>query len=837
MKMVFVLVLLGLAWSCKKTGDPVSNTEVTPPAEQIIVSKNITSGSFTEVSNTTIGLSGATVKIAKPGTPIDGVEIAIPANSFSSSPSLKVSYAEIKSHQFGANFNPISPIISISCDGGYSNGLISLTIPVKVPAGHIPLGFYLDETTGKLEGIPVNSYTATSITLLTRHFLPANKLKSGDINLKSTLATGANIVISSIAESALNLPSMITSGFKPGVDDWEFVNDGSYIAPGGHCAGQNMTAMWYYFEKKPTQGGLFNKFSDNSKLWEDNARGYRFCSVIHNDLDWVGKVATLFDKYIDKNQELDKLKLLTIAGTMLVTGEPQGIGIYRLNGLVKSDGTPAYGGHDLICYQVSVSGGKLYISDPNTPGIGQSIDFANNKFKPYIAKLNGHDSPNSYPFVTFYAKTAYIEWDKIGKRWGELVNNTVGTIAPNTFPAYTIMVKDNMNDFELKDGMTVTKDTLRTYVECPTSIEAVTKNGKRIISSEVYGNDGIIKSIQNVPGVTNWGLSTGLYVKLTPGPNKLGYSIVGWNSKFLYNNSTERIPLFIDFKWITVNFVSLKITPDQSKGVTANEGKFIANTNGTAPKSAKYVWNFGDGTATVTKTNDSTTVHTYTKEGTYIIKVELFDNSTSTKISETSISYEVVNLLNILHNCKYVSISFSGDNYNTDGYPHYCVMSYAVIDYNISFLSDYWTKDIPLVWNGNICTITGSVQSKPGELIQYSITVQFKVTLSPDGKTVLDFSTQTSKIWSFGSESSVFSNALVGKNIPIESFELASGSNANSYVSYSIKGIGVQSLLSKISESNVKKSSSKITGDNTYATTLWNSNKIIPEISIFFQTK
>jgi uncharacterized protein (TIGR02145 family) len=169
--------------------------------------------------------------------------------------------------------------------------------------------------------------------------------------------------------------------------------------------------------------------------------------------------------------------------------------------------------------------------------------------------LNENTPATPFPYVTYYAKTAYIEWDKIGKRYDELVNNTIGTITPNTFPTYTIWVKDKTADFELKDGITVTKDTLSTYVECPTAITAVNINGKRIISSEVYGNDGIIKSKQSVPGVTNWSLSTGQYVKLTPGLNKLGYSIVGWNSAVLYPNSTARIPLFIDFKWMNVNYV------------------------------------------------------------------------------------------------------------------------------------------------------------------------------------------------------------------------------------------------------------------------------------------
>ena len=609
--------------SCKPT-DSSKDEQVT---DQIF--NGMVTGPTTEVANSSVGLSGAIINISKPQSPVDGMEISIPANSFSTVQTVKVSYAEIKSHKFGPNFNPISPMITIGCDGGYSNDIMSVTIPVKIPAGHIPLGFYLDETTGKLEGIPVNTYTANSITLLTRHFLPSSKLKSGNINLKSAISAGANIVISSIAESVLDLPPIITSGFKPGVDDWEFVNFGSYIATSGHCAGQNMTAMWYYFEKKASDGSLFNKYSDNANLWEDNAKGYRFCSVVQQDQSWSGDVQSFFEKYIDKNQEFDKQKLLTIAGTMLITGEPQAVAIYRANGKFNTNGTPKYNGHALICYQISVSEGKMYISDPNTPGTGQTINFANNKFSPYLAKLNGNDAAESYPFISYYAKTAVIEWDKIGKRWGELVNNTIGTIAPNIFPAYTIWVKDKINDFELKNEMTVTTDTLRTYVECPTAGIFVHVNGKDIISSQVYDTKGAIISEQNVNKPPDWSLSPGLYTKLTPGLNKLGYSIIGWNSKALFNNSTKNKPLFIDFKWINVYYTKLEISPNPIIGEPDKEIVITARTFKSAPKNAKYVWNFGDGTSEVTVTNDSIVKYKFKKSGDFNVVLKLYDNLTN----------------------------------------------------------------------------------------------------------------------------------------------------------------------------------------------------------------
>jgi len=618
------MVVVGLAWACNKPEDQSSSEDKTDQTGQDVVLQNITTGAFADLSTTTIGSAGTTVKITKPGTPVDGLEVTVPANGYTTNPTLKIAYATVKNHQFGANFNPISPLISISLDGSYSKGLMSVTIPVTIPQGHIPLGFYIDDATGKLEGIPFSNITSNSITLLTRHFLPASKLKSGAVNLKSAAPTGANIIISSISESLLNGQPIISSGFKPGTDDWEFVNYGSYIAPGGHCAGQNMAAMWYFFEKKPTEGKLNDKFSDNANFWQDNAKGYKFCSVIHKDLEWDGLFASIFDKYIDKNQEMDKQKLLTIAGVMLLTGEPQGIGIYRQTG-TNTDGTPKYSGHDLICYQVSVSSGKLFISDPNTPGTGQTIEFTNNKFQPYLAKLNGDDVSNPYPFVTYYAKTAYIEWDKIGKRWGEVLNNTIGTVVPNTFPSYTFWATNGVG-YEVKDGLTVNVDSLLTMAICPTAEVSFTVQDQKIIGHIIVDKDGKGLSKAKADGTAA--------TFLKPGPNILGVYIVGWRESSKTNGEYNN--RFVDFKWLTVNNIPLTISPNPLYGELSKNYSFTARPKGYAPKSAKYVWDFGDGSSQTTVLSDSTVTHTYSKEGNFTVKVDLYDNSTGKKLVDAS---------------------------------------------------------------------------------------------------------------------------------------------------------------------------------------------------------
>nr|HPR32156.1 hypothetical protein [Prolixibacteraceae bacterium] len=192
-----------------------------------------------QVADVNVPATGGSVVVDAPGNPIDGMEIDVPPGSYPEARNFEIRTVEITSHNLGEHFHPLSPLIIIDNGGGYADSLMEVTIPITLPSGHVPLGFYYDDVDGKLEAIPVHAYTATSITLLTRHFMPAADLKSRSTKSEKSTASTCNMVISSVSESLLLNQAVISSGFKIGVDNWEFVNNGSIIAPGGHCAGQN----------------------------------------------------------------------------------------------------------------------------------------------------------------------------------------------------------------------------------------------------------------------------------------------------------------------------------------------------------------------------------------------------------------------------------------------------------------------------------------------------------------------------------------------------------------------------------------------------------------------
>lgn len=128
-----------------------------------------------------------------------------------------------------------------------------------------------------------------------------------------------------------------------------------------------------------------------------------------------------------------------------------------------------------------------------------------------------------------------------------------------------------------------------------------------------------------------------------------------WAESIFYNltDKTLQSPMTIDywftqttipksyydeFRCINVNIKYLgnknlklwsivKINPNPISGVKNDDIKLTVDTKGTAPKNANYIWNFGDGSPEVTKTNDNVVIHKFSSEGNYSVKVKLYNNS------------------------------------------------------------------------------------------------------------------------------------------------------------------------------------------------------------------
>ncbi len=469
------------------------------------VTGTISTGAQSDLTSQNIDSSGGTIIIDKPGDALNGMKIEVPSGAYTNSRTFKISSAPVSSHTFGEYFNPLTPLITVENGGGYSERLIEVTIPVQVPEDYFVMAFFYDDARKKLEGIPFVAVNKTSITVATRHFS------------KFTISGIANSYIDNI------LSKDIESQFRPGIDDWQFVNYGSYLARGGHCAGQSLTALWYFSEQPDGANLTLNNRYDNNgqdpetpQLWQDDSYGYRFASVIQNDINWSSFENELFTNLAGVD---DEVTFKAFAYGMYMTGEPQEVGIFSSAG----------GGHDMTVYRIYKN--NMYISDPNYPGnTDRRIEYVNGAFKPYNSGANkaeidaGHGK--NYETIEYCAKTATIDWNKIAGRWKEF---KAGTIGNDSFPGYDIVVVDgDGKEQPLVDGFVASEKALKIVVRGNgfSSAWRVYRDGKTLNRDD-----------------------KGRY-ELNPGNNKLGIYVVG----DVNNDPNNRNWAYVDFKYINVEF-------------------------------------------------------------------------------------------------------------------------------------------------------------------------------------------------------------------------------------------------------------------------------------------
>jgi hypothetical protein len=507
-------------WATRTT--PIASASSTPAVSIPVRVGDIKTGSKVQVATQSLDSSGGIVAVSKPGDPLDGFVIDVPSTAYSGNATFKVSSAPITSQTFGSDITPISPMIYVDNGGAFANDLMYVRVPVKVPDGYFAMGFYYDPATKQLEGMPLLSTDADSVTVGAQHF--------------------SDFFISMISEELLS--SDIDSGFRPGVDDWQFTNRGSYIAQGGHCEGQSLTALWYYCTKPDGAYSLYGRYDNNGEqpatpsLWKDDSFGYRFCSVVQKDIDNNNFANTMWVNMGGKAVKQDqngKRYLADVPGigdegtwnlfaySILATNEPQLV-------IIRSN---AGGGHAMVCYRIK--DGNLYIADPNYPGnTERRIEFTDSKFTPYNSGANADDiaagKGQAYQSIFYYAKTTVISWATINQCWTEL---KAGTIGNDKFPAYQIKYKDSKGQYQLlTDG----------YMSDSKYLFIALKTDNDDLDFDVFLNGVKLNGISTSPNT----------FELQPGTNKLGIYINGSVPKTDSNGNPYSAKMYVDFKYITV---------------------------------------------------------------------------------------------------------------------------------------------------------------------------------------------------------------------------------------------------------------------------------------------
>jgi hypothetical protein len=406
-------------------GEPAAKATVPSPAAEADTigagDRTLQLGPTVDLARALVSSGGGTLRVDAPDDPMHGLSVEIPPNAYPDDVAVGLSYRTVDGHSLGDRFVPRSPLIQVEMGEGYAAKTVALTIPTEIPEGQVPVALTFAPGSGRLEAMRVLAKSASSVTVGARRI--------------------GNVVLTSIDEWFL-FEHNFETGFRHGVDSWQFTNWGAYPSPRGNCTGMTMSAMAYYVERRSGEGkpplyGLYdnhdNPFYATRGLGADDRLAIRLVSMAQAQ----GTAAIRDDLEADDDLSQDEFLAFVLAeperapspievydaivSAMFFTGEPQLIAVHA----EKS-------GHALIAYKKV--GNSIYLSDPNHPQAAEGAnkivyDPDTGQFEPYII------GRTPYPTIEHLGATS--DWD-MGMLSGLWQQFDEGTVGDGAFPAYTL---------------------------------------------------------------------------------------------------------------------------------------------------------------------------------------------------------------------------------------------------------------------------------------------------------------------------------------------------------------------------------------------------------------
>jgi hypothetical protein len=552
-----------------------------------------------------IPASGGTVTVTKADSPLDGLRITIPAGTYTGGTTWTV--AEVASSQpvVPAGMRRLGVTFRIQNNQGYGTVPFVLEIPVRGGDAANTVAFMHDPASGTFELLPLLGAGDGTISVATRHVSAAQMATPGNMSgfraglMAGSASAGApfgQVEIVVLEVDPLILGGSTASSFVPGTHDWEFPNQGSWLEPYGYCTGSTLTALYYHYTESAAP--LHGRFLRPGALWRENAQGIRMASVVQRTMNWPAAQQVIAD--LIRTAEASgigraRTQALALAATIRLTGLPQQVAVFAPD--LKD-------GHAVIGY--ASDAGSFRIADPNTPGVGKSIQFAGDDWVPFQFATSASADAATYVEAFVIGATALVPLTSFASHWAAFHDSTAGDgqFAPYQLeyldPADTVWVA-------FPDTIVTASDSLvlrATCAACP----AVGPYDAGLAMVNLYSATGDSR------GSSFFTPKEGVALGLDPGTETVG--IV---TRAFAGDGGEIVNGYIDFTRVPIKRVEFDLTADPVEADIGEDVTFTVEHNGLFRSGTKLVWDFGDGTPEQTVTSGATAKHAYETGGTYVV--------------------------------------------------------------------------------------------------------------------------------------------------------------------------------------------------------------------------
>lgn len=578
--------------------------------------------------------------------PLAGTKVTIPGGAFAGNVTWTIEAKPLASWPARAGVTPVGTVVHLATSDTASVGAgLQLTLPFTAPAGTKPFILMRDPNGTAMEVLPTVTAENGLITINTQHFDPS-RLGTGTsagVRGASIRTTGydVDVVVSTIPVAQLD--GDIDTGFRPGVDDWDFpMLPTSFIIVAGASSspvevGATLSQMAYFAGGK-TRGNLYKKYREIDEIPLSNKVGFRDAAYVAYNAQTPKLITSIRTiRTSMRAGQADQTFYDVLKANMIVTRLPQ-----MMVANVGNTWVP------LTAFRTT--GGKIDFGNPFKPGETGSVTFAGGQFAstPIVADIDGH-------MVTpeWFGSTSIAQWINTSKIVTDLNTFAEGKQpgGTNFWPATVLGARGAT---AVDTTLYVLDDTTRFFFTCekckvkmPSPLDA-----QGIEPFSGYGRNG--STLVSYEGLSN----LGKFVQQTTAVDaRIG--VVKFESADGVNVS------WLDFEWIHV--YRWKMTLPANMTAALGSTSFTATVDGLARPDSRFVWTFGSGLDVITQTTTTPTVTTtFTKVGTIPVLLEMVRNSDGKVIARTRGSVAVGNPLPI-YRVTSVSVQITGPAYtNTE---------------------------------------------------------------------------------------------------------------------------------------------------------------------------
>lgn len=485
-----------------------------------------------KVLEETIPSGGGFVTLASPGSPLDGLKIAIGTDSYAGPTPIRITVTEIASQSLADGFTLVTPLITIDDGGKPAGEPVQISVPVSLPTGAIPLAVRFDPATGEFEGLPILSFEDGKVTFATQDL---SGLHSPVASIRRSIPVGGSspgFTVVGVEPGAV--PNSALSGFNFREHAWKVANAGTILEPDGSSDAFVLSAYWCFKRGIfPALNALRDTFN-TPVLTDDDASFIRFGAVLEGDLKQASAYVLPFPTgKISAQFTLDLFK-----AALLLTHRPQFI-------FMRGETT-----HKTLLV-TRFEGNTLYVYDPARPSAEKELRLESGGFNPFLTSIEGQ----LIQFTEFFylGERPLVNLSCVARRWDELQQGTIGLGA---FPTCELYALNGESEFvPLTDGFQASGTTLRV---------ALKKNGAfaREFGLYYFQPDQVQGELPAAKDVASWPDRLVFDIPLgNPNEEKqLGFKIglipegqtAQWSETYLRYLPKNRPAAWADFQWITV---------------------------------------------------------------------------------------------------------------------------------------------------------------------------------------------------------------------------------------------------------------------------------------------